>query len=123
MAQQFTPHWDLNGTSNMTYLLSPRQLQAIRLIVPRDMEKVFGPGIDIDIPSKGYTDPEWYFKTSDGIVFGIGWRNGQTRLRARGKRSTSPRRTSLQLRHPSQAQATEFVDFLIDALRVSQFRL
>ena len=114
MAQQFTPHRDLNGTSNMTYLLFPHQLQAIRMIVPRDMEKVFGPGIDIDIPSKGYTDPEWYFKTSDGIVFGIGWRNGQARLRARGKRGTKTNR--LQLRHPSQAQATEFVDFLIDAL-------
>jgi hypothetical protein len=119
MAQQFTPHWDLNGTSNITGLLFPHQLQAIRMIVPRDMEIVFGPGIDIDIPSKGYTDPEWYFKTSDGIVFGIGWRNGHARLRGRGKRSTSPRRTSLQLRHPTQAQATAFVDFLIDALRVS----
>ena len=114
MAQQFTPHRDLNGTSNMTYLLFPHQLQAIRMIVPRDMEKVFGPGIVVDIPSKGYTDPEWYFKTSDGIVFGIGWRNGQARLRARGKRGTKTNR--LQLRHPSQAQATEFVDFLIDAL-------
>ena len=118
---RYIPHYTCDGTSNMTYLLLPHQLQAIRLIVPRDMEKVFGPGIDINLPSKGYTDPEWYFKTSDGIVFGIGWRNGQGRLRARGKRGTKTNR--LQLRHPSQAQATEFVDFLIDALRVSQFRL
>ena len=114
MAQQFAPHRDLNGTSNMTYLLSPHQLQAIRLIAPRDMEKVFGPGIDIDMPSKGYTDPEWYFKTSDGIIFGIGWRRGQARLRGRGKRGTKTNR--LQLLHPTQAQATEFVDYLIEKL-------
>ena len=103
-----------NGTSNVMGLLFPQQQQALRLIQPRDMEKVFGPGIDIDIPSKGYTDPEWYFKTSDGIVFGIGWRWGQARLRGRGKRGTKTNR--LQLRHPSQAQATEFVDFLTGKL-------
>ena len=111
---RYIPHYTCDGTSNVTGLLFPHQLQAIRLIVPRDMEKVFGPGIDIGLPSKGYTDPEWYFKTSDGIVFGIGWRYGQARLRGRGKRGTKTNR--LQLRHPSQAQATEFVDFLLQKL-------
>ncbi len=111
---QYIPHSDCLGTWNVTGLLFPHQLQAIRMIVPRDMEKVFGPGIDIDLPSKGYTDPEWYFKTSDGIIFGIGWRRGQARLRGRGKRGTKT--NHLQLRHPSQTQAKEFVDYLIEKL-------
>ena len=111
---RYTPHNDCNGTSNINGLLFPQQLQALRLIAPRDMEKVFGPGIDVDIPSKGYTDPEWYFKTPDGIVFGIGWRWGEARLRGRGKRGT--KENHLQMRHPSQAQAAEFVDFLIEKL-------
>ena len=118
MAQtRYIPHNDSLGTGNISGLLFPPQLEAIRNINPEDMEEVFGPGLDIDIPSKGYTDPEWYFQTSDGVIFGIGWRYGQARLRGRGKRGTKTNR--LQLRHPSQAQATEFVDFLIDALRVS----
>ena len=111
---KYNLHSDCNGTSNVTGLLFPHQLQAIRLITPLDMEKVFGPGIDIDIPSKGYTDPEWYFKTSDGIIFGIGWRYGQARLRGRGKRGT--KENHLQVRRPSQAQAAEFVDFLLQKL-------
>ena len=111
---QYIPHNDCLGTSNVNGLLFPHQLQAIRMIQPRDMERVFGPGIDIDLPSKGYTDPEWYFKTSDGIIFGIGWRNGQARVRARGKRGTKT--NHLQLRHPSQAQVIAFVDFLVDKL-------
>ena len=47
---RYIPHNDCNGTSNVTGLLFPHQLQAIRMIVPRDMERVFGPGIDIDLP-------------------------------------------------------------------------
>ena len=111
---QYIPHNSALGTSAVTGLLFPPQLQAIRLIAPRDMEKVFGPGIDVDIPSKGYTDPEWYFKTSDGNIFGIGWRHGLVRLRGRGKRGT--KKNHLQLRHPSQAQATAFVEFLMTSL-------
>ena len=103
-----------DGTSNVTGLLFPLQLEIIRKIKPQDMENVFGPGIDIDIPSKGYTDPEWYFETSDGIIFGIGWRWGQTRLRGRGIRGTN--KNHLQLRHPTQAQAVAFVDHLVQAL-------
>ena len=100
-----------NGTSNVNGLLFPPQLEIIRKIKPQDMENVFGPGVDIDLPSKGYTDPEWYFETSDGIIFGIGWRNGQTRLRARGKCGTKS--NHLQLRHPSQSQAVAFVNYLV----------
>ena len=112
----YTSHNDSLGTSNVTGLLFPQQLEVIRKIQPQDMENVFGPGLEVDIPSKGYTDPEWYFKTSDGVIFGIGWRWGQTRLRGRGKRGTSPRRTSLQLKHPSQSQAVAFVDYLVQEL-------
>ena len=111
---QYTSFNDSLGTSNVTGLLFPPQLEAIRKIQPQEMENVFGPGLDVDIPSKGYTDPEWYFKTSDGIIFGIGFRYGQARLRGRGKRGTKNNR--LQLRHPSQAQAVAFVEHLVQAL-------
>ena len=111
---QYTSFNDSLGTSNITGLLFPQQLEAIRKIQPCQMENVFGPGLDVDIPSKGYTDPEWYFKSSDGIVFGIGWRYGQARLRGRGKRGTKNNR--LQLRHPSQAQAVAFVEHLVQEL-------
>ena len=107
----YIPHNDSLGTSNITGLLFPPQLEIIRNFRPEDMENVFGPGLDVDLPSKGYTDPEWYFKTSDGIIFGIGWRNGQTRLRGRGKRGTKS--NHLQLRHPSQSQAVAFVNYLV----------
>ena len=111
---QYTSFNDSLGTSNVTGLLFPQQLEAIRKIQPQEMENVFGPGLDVDIPSKGYTDPEWYFKTSDGIIFGIGFRYGQARLRGRGKRGTKNNR--LQLRHPTQAQAVAFVEHLVQAL-------
>ena len=111
---QYIPHTDSNGTSNVMGLLFPAQQQALRLIQPRDMEAVFGPGMeDIYEPERGYEAPEWYFQSSDGIIFGIGWRWGQARLRARGKRGP---RTSLQLRHPSQTQAIDFVNFLVREL-------
>ena len=113
---QYIPSTDSNGTSNVMGLLAPHQQQALRLIVPRDMEKVFGPGIeDIYEPERGYEDPEWYFQSSDGCIWGIGWRWGQARLRARGKRGN---RTSLQMRHPSQDQASEFVNFLMAELDI-----
>ena len=111
---QYTSHNDSHGTSNVTGLLFPQQLEAIRKIQPYQMENVFGPGLDVDIPSKGYTDPEWYFRSSDGLIFGIGWRRGQARLRGRGKRGTKNNR--LQLRHPSQAQAVAFVNYLTQEL-------
>ena len=109
---QYNPHDSALGTSGVTGLLFPPQLQAIRMIAPRDMEKVFGPGIKVDMPQGGMRG--WYFKTSDGNIFGIGWRRGEVRLRARGKRGT--KKNHLQLRHPSQAQATAFVEFLMTSL-------
>jgi hypothetical protein len=106
---QFVPSAESNGTSNLTGLLAPHQQQALRLIMPRDMEKVFGLGIDIEIPSKGYTDPEWYFQSSDGCVWGIGWRWGQARLRGRGPGGLFENR-------PVPAQAAEFVDYIMGEL-------
>ena len=56
---QYIPTTSSHGTANLMHLLSPRAQQVLRLILPRDVEKVFGPGEDINIPEKGYTDPEW----------------------------------------------------------------
>ena len=72
MAQtRYIPHNDSLGTGNVTGLLFPQQLEAIRKIQPYQMKNVFGPGLDVDIPSKGYTDPEWYWQSSDGCVWGL----------------------------------------------------
>lgn len=103
---QYTMNFDVtNGTSNIMNILAPHQQQALRLIAPRDVEKVFGPGIDVDIPSKGYTDPEWYWVSSKQQVWGIGWRYGQARLRGRGMPNHD---TEL-----SSDDASEFVNFLM----------
>ena len=105
---QFIQTFDSNGTSNLMHLLNERDQQVMRLIAPRDVEKVFGPGDEVDIPSKGYTDPEWYFRSSDGCVWGIGWRWGTTRLRGRGAKS----RGNFCYETPSPESAAEFVAFL-----------
>lgn len=103
---QYTMNFDVtNGTSNIMGILAPHQQQALRLITPRDVEKVFGPGIDVDIPSKGYTDPEWYWVSSKQQVWGIGWRYGQARLRGR---SMPNHGTKL-----SSGDASEFINFLM----------
>ena len=105
---QFIPTHDSNGTSNLMHLLPESSQQVLRSIRPGDVERVFGPGEDIDMPSKGYTDPEWYWQSSDGTVWGIGWRWGATRLRGRGTVS----RGKFFFVHPSPDAATEFVAFL-----------
>lgn len=105
---QYIPTTDSNGTANLMHLLCDRDQQVMRLILPRDLEKAFGPGEDIDIPEKGYTDPEWYFRASDGCVWGIGWRWGKTRLRGRGATS----RGNFFYDPPTPDAAAEFVDFL-----------
>ncbi len=106
---QFIPTTSCNGTSNLMNLLDPRWQQVLRLIQPRDVEKVFGPGMEVDIPSKGYTDPEWYWQSSDGCVWGIGWRWGQARLRGRGGKL---RDSGFWFDRPSPEAAAEFVAFL-----------
>jgi len=105
---QYIRTTDSNGTSNLMNLLNEKNQQTMRLIMPRDVEKIFGPGEDLDIPSKGYTDPEWYFRSSDGCVWGIGWRWGQARLRGRGATS----RGNFFYNSPSPDSAAEFVAFI-----------
>ena len=97
-----------NGTSNLSGILRPEQSEALRKFTPGMFEEVFGPGVDIDMPSKGYTDPEWYWKSSDGCVLGIGWRWGVARLRGRGVKGAS---CSMDER------ASEFVNFLASELK------
>ena len=105
---QYIPTTGSDGTANLMHLLSHRDQQVMRLILPRDVEKVFGPGQEVNIPEKGYTDPEWYFESSEGCVWGIGWRWGRTRLRGKG----SIKRSRHFFVTPTPAQAAEFVDYL-----------
>jgi hypothetical protein len=71
---------------------------------PGRLECAFGLGNDTCYDaSRGYEDPEWYWKSSDGCVWGIGWRWGQPRLRGKGDI------TSMKAEH--------FLDFLRDSLK------
>ena len=103
---KYIPTTDSNGTSNLNHLLTDRDHQVMRLILPRDVEKAFGPGEEVDIPEKGYTESEWYFRASDGTVWGIGWRWGQARLRGKSLMRTAPEN------RPTAEDASEFVAFL-----------
>ena len=102
----------VSGTSNLTHLLNERDQQVLRMIMPRDLEKVFGNAKSLNDPEKGYTDPEWYFQASDGCVWGIGWRWGFTRLRGRG--NVAKGKTFFV--HPSPDSAAEFMDFLCSSV-------
>jgi len=97
-----------DGTSNLNYLVSPALMPVLEKIKPEHVEKTFGPGDErvLDLGA-GYEDPEWYWKSSDGCVFGIGWRWGRARLR--GGR--------ISLNHPSHDQANEFLQFIINKLQ------
>ena len=103
----------VDGTSNLNNLLSENSQQALRLIMPRDLEKVFGPGLEDHYDyNSGYTDPEWYFRSSDGCVWGIGWRWGVARLRGRGAAS----RGNMFYSRPPVDSAHEFLEFLMKSL-------
>lgn len=104
---QYIMNFDVtDDTSNIMSILETHMQQAIRLIAPRDVEKVFGPGIeDIYEPDRGYEDPEWYWVSSKQQVWGIGWRYGQARLRGRGMPNHGTKLT------PDDAE--EFVNFLM----------
>ena len=70
---------------------------------PGSFEQVFGPGDDLCYdPEGGYQDPEWYWKSSDGCVWGIGWRYGRPRIRGKGDLTAE--------------KAKHFVDFLFSSL-------
>jgi len=99
-----------NGTSNIGYLLGAEHEEWLKSVTPSALESVFGPGDEVDIPSKGYTDPEWYWVASNGNVWGIGWRWGQTRLRGRGGGRMENRV------HPDKLTAYEFIEFLQEEL-------
>jgi len=111
--QFFSNNNDSNGTSNLMYLLNEHDQRYLREIKPSHIEKAFGPGADVDIPSKGYTDPEWYWTSSDGTVWGIGWRWGSTRLRGRGPTS----RGNFYYDTPKPDAASEFMQFISSRLR------
>ena len=70
---------------------------------------VFGIQSGIQMYRLVYTDPEWYFRSSDGCTWGIGWRWGQTRLRGRGSKLRS---SGFFFDPPSSDSAAEFVAFL-----------
>ena len=71
-----------DGTGNITGILSEGDAAYIRKLQPMELETAFGAGNeDCYIPSKGYEDPEWYWRTESGGVVGVGWRYGRARLR------------------------------------------
>ena len=104
-----------NGTSNLSYLLSEDQQASLRSFTPGDVEAKFGPGDEACYePSRGYTDPEWYWQASNGAVWGIGWRWGSPRLRGRGGKQSN--QDGPFWIHPKEEEAAEFIEFLQQAL-------
>jgi hypothetical protein len=76
----------MNGTSNISHvIIGPGKLEQLAQITPAIMEVTFGPGDDSCTAEyeKGYRDPEWYFTGPGGVVMGIGFRWGLTRLRGK----------------------------------------
>ena len=105
-----------NGTSNLSYLLSEGAQSKLQNFTPGMVESVFGPGDSLCFDqSKGYTDPEWYWQSSDGCVWGIGWRWGDPRLRGRG--SDRKNGGSFWV-HPTRESAAEFVEFLAEEIKL-----
>jgi len=101
-----------NGTSNLNYLLTDEHEKLLRSFTPGNVESRFGPGDEACYePSRGYTDPEWYWEESNGCVWGIGWRWGSPRLRGRGGGRMENRV------HPDKDSAAEFIEFLINQVR------
>ena len=70
------------GTSNLTHLLNDEHQARLRdVITPDLLLQAFGLGHPLNIPAKGYTDPEWYWRGPENSVMGIGFRWGRPRLR------------------------------------------
>ena len=94
---------NVNGTSNLMCLLDPQLQTKIRSFDPMEVEETFGSGIQGPYePTRGYEDDEWYWLSSKGHVWGIGWRWGQARLRGKGRPGS----------RPDAQDAAEFVAFL-----------
>ena len=106
-----------NGTSNLSYLLSDKSRALIDTLSPAMVEEVFGPGDDRCYePTRGYTDPEWYWQASNGSVWGIAWRWGVPRLRGRGGKQSN--QSGPFWVHPKEEDASEFVEFLLGQVNV-----
>ena len=104
-----------NGTSNLSRLLSTEQQEQIENLRSAQFIEAFGAGDTLCYqPSKGYTDPEWYWRSDSGCVWGIGWRRGWIRLRGRGSEQKTP--GGLFWSHPSSEEAGEFVQFVLKSL-------
>jgi hypothetical protein len=103
----FTRTHNQNGTSNQSYLLNANDENFIKSLVPAALESAFGHGGEgCYEPTRGYEDPEWYWVDGDGHTWGIGWRWGSTRLRAKGAGE------GFLTPHPSKEAAAAFVNFL-----------
>ena len=93
-------------TSNVNYLLKGCDGYYYPDWAPRAIESfehAFGPGnVTCYDPNRGYEDPEWYWKSSDGCVWGVGWRYGKPRLRGKGNVTTK--------------KAEDFLGFLYNSL-------
>ena len=80
----YSPTTETNGTSKKCYQLKEDTRAMLGTFTPEKLTKAFGSGnVKFGKPmrAKGYTDPEWMFKSSDGQVVGIGFRWGTPRLR------------------------------------------
>ena len=100
---QYIKTEDAVWTSNLTHLLNKSCLRYLLSVRSYQMERVFGQGVrDVYEPDRGYTEDEWYFESSDGCIWGIGWRWDRTRLRGKGTVSAE--------------SAAEFVRFIASEL-------
>ena len=105
-----------NGTSNLSGLLSTEQRAQIEDLRPAQFIEAFGVGdTSCYEPEKGYTDPEWYWRSDDGCVWGIGWRGGWIRLRGRGNKQKTE--SGLFWTHPTAEEAGEFIQFVLESLK------
>ena len=78
----FQPTNRSRGTSKLCYLLDNETSEMLRGITPKKLSLTFGEkSVDFYEYKRGYTDPEWYFKSSCGSTVGIGFRWGVPRFR------------------------------------------
>ena len=80
----YSPTNDSNCTPKLCHLLNDESFHLLRDITPEKLAKAFGEReVKYYEYERGYTDPEWYFKSPDGQVAGIGFRWGVPRLRGK----------------------------------------
>ena len=78
-----------DGTSNISSYLDAEDSAWIATLTPAILTERFGERTDNDDPTRGYSDPEWYWKAinSNRAVWGIGFRWGEARLRSKSNDS------------------------------------